>query len=124
MSESQVAIQPAVQQFLDRHHGLWIEGRQAASDSEKRLNVFNLATGEVIASTADASVDDVDRAVMSGWRAFVARTGPENSWRSASGSCSISPIWWNSTARSWPSLKRWSRANPSTFPVCLKSAAP
>ncbi|EPJ4830312.1 aldehyde dehydrogenase family protein, partial [Enterobacter kobei] len=41
MSESQVAIQPAVQQFLDRHHGLWIEGRQAASDSEKRLNVYN-----------------------------------------------------------------------------------
>lgn len=34
MSESQVAIQPAVQQFLDRQHGLWIEGRQAASDSE------------------------------------------------------------------------------------------
>jgi phenylacetaldehyde dehydrogenase len=74
MSESQVAIQPAVQQFLDRQHGLWIEGRQAASDSEKRLNVFNPATGEVIASTADASVDDVDRAVMSGWRAFVARS--------------------------------------------------
>lgn len=73
MSESQVAVQPAVQQFLDRHHGLWIEGRQAASDSEKRLNVYNPATGDVIASTADASVDDVDRAVMSGWRAFVAR---------------------------------------------------
>lgn len=74
MSESQVAVQPAVQQFLDRHHGLWIEGRQAASDSEKRLNVYNPATGDVIASTADASVDDVDRAVMSGWRAFVARS--------------------------------------------------
>lgn len=71
MSESQVAIQPGVQQFLDRHHGLWIEGRQAASESEKRLNIYNPATGEVIASTADASVDDVDRAVMSGWRAFV-----------------------------------------------------
>lgn len=74
MSESHVAILPGVQQFLDRQHGLWIEGRQAASDSEKRLNVYNPATGEVIASTADASVDDVDRAVMSGWRAFVARS--------------------------------------------------
>jgi phenylacetaldehyde dehydrogenase len=40
MSESQVAVLPGVQQFLDRHHGLWIEGRQAASDSEKRLNVL------------------------------------------------------------------------------------
>ncbi|MGU0057436.1 aldehyde dehydrogenase family protein [Enterobacter hormaechei] len=27
-----------------------------------------------MASTADASVDDVDRAVMSGWRAFLARS--------------------------------------------------
>jgi hypothetical protein len=45
MSESQVAIQPAVQQFLDRHHGLWIEGRQAASDSEKRLNVYQPGHG-------------------------------------------------------------------------------
>ncbi|MDX7421381.1 phenylacetaldehyde dehydrogenase, partial [Klebsiella pneumoniae] len=25
MSETQVAVLPAVQQFLDRHHGLWIE---------------------------------------------------------------------------------------------------
>ena len=41
------------------------------------MNIYNPATGEVIASTADASVDDVDRAVMSGWRAFVARTGRE-----------------------------------------------
>ena len=44
MSESHVAILPGVQQFLDRQHGLWIEGRQAASDSEKRLNVYNPAT--------------------------------------------------------------------------------
>lgn len=26
MSESHVAILPGVQQFLDRQHGLWIEG--------------------------------------------------------------------------------------------------
>ena len=48
MSESQVAVLPEVQRFMDRHHGLWIEGRQVASDSEKRLNVYNPATGEVI----------------------------------------------------------------------------
>lgn len=86
MSESLVAIQPAVQQFLDRQHGLWIEGRQAASDSEKRLNVYNPATGEVIASTADASVDDVDRAVMSGWRACATSwrlARPTTCWKSA-----------------------------------------
>lgn len=74
MSDTQVAVLHSVQQFLDRQHGLWIEGRQSASDSEKRLEIFNPATGKVIASTADASAQDVDRAVMSGWRAFVARS--------------------------------------------------
>jgi phenylacetaldehyde dehydrogenase len=74
MSDTQVAVLQSVQQFLDRQHGLWIEGQQSASDSDKRLNVFNPATGEVIASTADASAQDVDRAVMSAWRAFVARS--------------------------------------------------
>ena len=123
MSESQVAIQPGVQQFLDRHHGLWIEGRQAASESEKRLNIYNPATGEVIASTADASVDDVDRAVMSGWRAFVARTGREITGRARAHPAALCRRW-SSTARSWPSLKRWSRANPSIFPVSLKWVAP
>ncbi|VFS57311.1 Phenylacetaldehyde dehydrogenase [Kluyvera cryocrescens] len=32
------------------------------------------ATGQAIASTADASAQDVDRAVMSAWRAFVSRS--------------------------------------------------
>jgi hypothetical protein len=109
MSESLVAVLPGVQQFLDRHHGLWIEGRQTASDSEKRLNVFNPATGEVIASTADASVDDVDRAVMSGWRAFVGRRWAGNSRQNANVSCCILLTWWSSTAKSWRSWKRWSR---------------
>ncbi len=74
MSDTQVAVLHSVQQFLDRQHGLWIEGQPSASDSEKRLDIFNPATGQVIASTADASAKDVDRAVMSGWRAFVARS--------------------------------------------------
>lgn len=74
MSDTQVAVLHSVQQFLDRQHGLWIEGQPSASDSEKRLDIFNPATGQVIASTADASAQDVDRAVMSGWRAFVARS--------------------------------------------------
>ncbi len=124
MSESQVAVLPEVQRFMDRHHGLWIEGRQVASDSEKRLNVYNPATGEVIASTADASIDDVDRAVMSGWRAFVAAAGQENSRPSVNASCCVLPIWSNSTARSWRSWKRWSRGNRSTFPALLKWVVP
>lgn len=74
MSGTQTAVLPDVQHYLDRQHGLWIDGQQTASDSEKRLSVFNPATGAAIASTADASAADVDRAVMSGWRAFVARS--------------------------------------------------
>ncbi|MGK0599973.1 aldehyde dehydrogenase family protein [Yokenella regensburgei] len=74
MSGSQVATLASVQQFLDRQHGLFIDGAQQAAQSEKRLTVYNPATGEAIATTADASAADVDRAVMSAWKAFVSRS--------------------------------------------------
>ena len=74
MSTAQVALLASVQQFLDRQHGLYIDGTQQASQSEQRLTVWNPATGQAIASTADANAADVDRAVMSAWRAFVARS--------------------------------------------------
>ncbi|WP_374258242.1 aldehyde dehydrogenase family protein [Yokenella regensburgei] len=74
MSGSQVATLASVQQFLDRQHGLFIDGAQQAAQSEKRLTVYNPATGEAIATTADASAVDVDRAVMSAWKAFVSRS--------------------------------------------------
>ena len=74
MSAQQVTLLASVQQFLDRQHGLYIDGAQQAAQSEKRLTVWNPATGQAIASTADASAGDVDRAVMSAWRAFVSRS--------------------------------------------------
>ena len=74
MSTAQVALLASVQQFLDRQHGLYIDGTQQASQSEQRLTVWNPATGQAIASTTDANAADVDRAVMSAWRAFVARS--------------------------------------------------
>ncbi len=116
MSESQVAIQPGVQQFLDRHHGLWIEGRQAASESEKRLNIYNPATGEVIASTADASVDDVDRAVMSAGEPLSPAPGPGNYRQSERILLRFADFGGAAQRAGWPSLKRWSRVNPSIFP--------
>ncbi|MBV8044914.1 aldehyde dehydrogenase family protein [Pluralibacter sp.] len=73
MSDSQVAILERVQQFLARQHGLFIDGAQQPSRSDKRLTVWNPATGEAIATTADANSADVDSAVMSAWRAFVDR---------------------------------------------------
>ncbi|HCR58655.1 MAG TPA: NAD-dependent phenylacetaldehyde dehydrogenase, partial [Raoultella sp.] len=59
MSTAQVALLASVQQFLDRQHGVYIDGAQQAAQSEKRLTVWNPATGEAIASTADAGAADV-----------------------------------------------------------------
>ncbi|MCS5931111.1 hypothetical protein LNQ03_00225 [Klebsiella pneumoniae subsp. pneumoniae] len=44
--------------------------RPCAAQSDNRLTVWDPATGQAIATTADASPADVDRAVMSAWRAF------------------------------------------------------
>lgn len=73
MSESQVALLESVQHFLSRQHGLWIDGAARPSRSEKRISVWDPATGECIATTADANRADVDDAVTSAWRAFVDR---------------------------------------------------
>lgn len=73
MSTSQIALLASVQQFLDRQHGLYIDGAPCAAQSDNRLTVWDPATGQAIATTADASPVDVDRAVMSAWRAFVDR---------------------------------------------------
>lgn len=73
MTESLVARLPGVEQFLAREHGNFIDGRQQASSGDGRLTVRDPASGRAIATTADASRDDVDRAVASAWRAFVDR---------------------------------------------------
>ncbi|UMX83451.1 hypothetical protein MJ561_13415 [Klebsiella pneumoniae] len=44
----------SVQQFLDRQHGL-ARRRPRAAQSENRLTVWDPATGQAIATTADAS---------------------------------------------------------------------
>lgn len=60
MTEPHVAVLSQVQQFLDRQHGLYIDGRPGPAQSEKRLAIFDPATGQEIASTADANEADVD----------------------------------------------------------------
>lgn len=61
---------PQVQDFLDRPHGLFIDGQWASSSGENRLSVFNPATGKPIASIADATEQDVIRAVASAKKSF------------------------------------------------------
>ncbi len=49
MSTSQIALLASVQQFLDRQHGLYIDGAPCAAQSENRLTVWDPATGQAIA---------------------------------------------------------------------------
>jgi aldehyde dehydrogenase (NAD+) len=63
--------------------GQWIEG-------SKKFNTINPATGEVLTEIVEASVEDVDRAVLAARRAFEDRSGP---WRKMSASERGRLIW-------------------------------
>jgi len=51
-------------------HGLFIDGRDVPASSDEQIDVFNPATGEVIARIAHGTAADIDRAVQSAGRAF------------------------------------------------------
>jgi len=50
--------------------GLFIDGREVPAPSHEQIDVFNPATGEVVARIAHGTAQDVDRAVQSARRAF------------------------------------------------------
>ena len=56
---SQIALLASVQQFLDRQHGLYIDGAPAPRRA-KPVNRLGSGHGQAIATTADASPADVD----------------------------------------------------------------
>jgi phenylacetaldehyde dehydrogenase len=70
------SVSDATRKFLSREHKLFINGDWVASQSERRRNVVDPATGQVISTAADANAADVDRAVRSAREAF--ENGP---WR-------------------------------------------
>ncbi|WP_419246559.1 aldehyde dehydrogenase family protein [Serratia sp. NFX21] len=70
MPDNTLAVMDSVSRFLDRHHGLYIDGQWCESSAEHRLVVFNPADGKQISSTADANAQDVARAVQSAHQAF------------------------------------------------------
>lgn len=121
MTEPHVAVLSQVQQFLDRQHGLYIDGRPGPAQSEKRLAIFDPATGQEIASTADANEADVDNAVMSAWRAFVSRrwAGRLPAERERILLRFADLVEQHSGWRNW---KPWSKASQLPFPVLLKWA--
>ncbi|KFK96209.1 MULTISPECIES: aldehyde dehydrogenase family protein [unclassified Serratia (in: enterobacteria)] len=70
MPDNCVTILDSVTRFLDRQHGLYINGQWQVSQAEQRLAVYNPADGQQISSTADANVADVALAVTSAHQAF------------------------------------------------------
>lgn len=70
MPDNTLAVMDSVSRFLERHHGLYIDGQWCESSAEHRLAVYNPADGKQISSTADANAQDVARAVKSAHQAF------------------------------------------------------
>lgn len=70
MDQNLVPVLESVRAFLEREHGLWIDGKPRAALSGRRNEVRNPASGGVIASVADGEAADVDAAVASARRAF------------------------------------------------------
>jgi phenylacetaldehyde dehydrogenase len=67
---AQPAYSPAVQSFLSKTFGLFIDGEWVESTGGKTIAVHDPSTGREIARVVDASDEDVDRAVAAARRAF------------------------------------------------------
>lgn len=70
MDQNLVAVLPQVTAFMQKEHGLLIDGHPVAALSGQRSEVRNPASGQVIASVADGNEQDVDAVVQSAHRAF------------------------------------------------------
>jgi phenylacetaldehyde dehydrogenase len=68
------SVSAVVQNFLDAQHGLLIDGAWVQAVSGRRFDSFDPATGDRIASVAEADAPDLDIAVRAARRAF------EGSW--------------------------------------------
>lgn len=86
------------------------------AQSEKRLAIFDPATGQEIASTADANEADVDNAVMSAGGPLSRVAGPGDYPQSVNVFCYVLLIWWSSTVRSWRNWKPRARQVNCHFP--------
>ncbi|HAO00066.1 MAG TPA: aldehyde dehydrogenase [Planctomycetaceae bacterium] len=68
---TRTSLLPAVEAFLAHEPlGLWIGGRSVAASSGQTLTTLDPGTGEPLARFADATAEDVDRAVASARDAF------------------------------------------------------
>ena len=80
MSEAAQAVHPTaklsglVSQFIAQKRKLLIDGKWVDAASGKTFDVYNPATGDVIAHVAEGDKEDIDRAVKAARKAFA--SGP------------------------------------------------
>jgi phenylacetaldehyde dehydrogenase len=79
VSETAIQIAPEVQQFVGETRKMLIEGQWVDAASGKTFEVYNPATGEVLAHVAEGDAEDSNRAVKAARRAF-----DEGPWRTMS----------------------------------------
>ncbi|RDV00346.1 aldehyde dehydrogenase family protein [Trinickia dinghuensis] len=70
MSQDFVSVLPEVDDFLQRRHGMFIDGNRVAPQAGRYFDVFDPATGNVLSQVADGDANDAERAVLSAHRAF------------------------------------------------------
>jgi phenylacetaldehyde dehydrogenase len=76
VSDTAIQIAPEVQKFVDENRQMLIDGKWVDAASGKTFEVYNPATGEVMAHVAEGDAEDIDRAVKAARRAF-----DEGPWR-------------------------------------------
>jgi phenylacetaldehyde dehydrogenase len=86
VSDTAIQIAPEVKQFVSETRKMLIDGKWVDAASGKTFEVYNPATGEVMAHVAEGDAEDINRAVKAARRAF-----DEGPWRrmspSARGRC-------------------------------------
>ena len=55
---------------LQEQYGLFIDGEFCESSDKATFTTYSPATGEALAKVAEATREDVDRAVNAAWKAF------------------------------------------------------
>ncbi|ENW81772.1 hypothetical protein F909_01456 [Acinetobacter sp. ANC 3929] len=75
---SEVHVLASVQQFIQRQHGHFIDGKWVNADNPQRIELINPATEQVVSTIAVGSQGDVEKAVQSAHIAFT------NAWANTS----------------------------------------
>src|SRR5579875_2484756 len=79
VSDTEVQVAPEVQQFVGETRKMLIDGQWVDAASGKTFEVYNPATGEVMAHVAEGGAEDIHRAVRAARKAF-----DEGPWRKMS----------------------------------------